>query len=609
MGDSPDPPKPPKDYVAEKDAFAKSEYEKRLAQANDYNNMVNNWNNQISSYGSSLSGLQTNIGGLKLTDDERFDPYLGDINSKLNQLYGTTFSASKPYFESTVMSPWGAVTVGIPTLNNADTQLKDNFISQFSSLRDQLNALKQQRYGEEQKINSFSSQLYGNLGGLSSRANNANISNLDLLNQLRTDYDTMHASLDSFQSPILGDYNNPMLGSINSMFGSTDSRLKQLMTDRTAELDRIKSYEQSVLDRAGGFSNTLKNMTIADESGMKSLRQQLDDYLREVNRFSTPINPGKDFDLSQETGELNAVRDQLNRMFSERDQEVAKVKAFEDQLNNAAMGIGSAARTSSMYNLGSLNDLQAQIDLARQKESGFSSILPANFSLANNQLSSAEQLISQLISQRGTALDQIKNRFNSKAGGWDNIADYDETGINSAMNSIYGFQNQLTPFQGADAEALRGDISGRMNDMQDKLSSLNEKRADLERQAQALLQTIKSKSFTDQNGITSSMSEAESLQSQVQLYKAMQAMDEIDGMMSKLNSEKSRLEKDSANVTAQTALEASNPLGGTSSITDLMNRISPEQYAQLMAMSKKVQNGEMTADEYNAFLKSLGMGV
>lgn len=609
MGDSPDPPPPPPEYTKEKAAFSASELAKRQQQATDYNALVDQWNTKVSGYGTGLSDYQTKIGGLKLTDDEMFDSYLSGINSNLNNLYGTTFSASKPYWESTVMSPYGAVSVGMPTLNNADTQLKDSFITGYGSLRDQLNQLKQQRSSEEQKVNSFAQQLYGNLGNLNSRASLATIANPDMLNQLRTDYDTYKSMLDSFQSPILGDYNNPIIGSINSMFGGVDSRLKSLNDQRAAEIGRIKQYEQGILDRTAGFSNALGNLTIADGAGIDGLRRQLEDYNREVGRFSTAILPGQDYDFSQELGELGSVRDRLGTLQSERETELAKVKAFEDQINNAALGLASNARTANIYNLGTINDLAANIELAKQKMQGFSSALPANFTTANSQLSAAEQIIAQLTQQRNNALGQIRSRFENATGQFGNIQGYDETSLNNALNTIYGFQNNLTPFMGNDADLLRQDVQTQLTGIQDRMNSLASQRSDLERQAQALLTKVNAASFTDANGVQQSMTEAEALKTQVDLYKALQAMDEISSVMSRLDSEKKRIESDAANVTARTALEANNPLGGTTDITEMMNRITPEQYAELMALSRKVQTGEATVDQYNAFLRNLGMGV
>jgi uncharacterized protein HemY len=104
--------------------------------------------------------------------------------------------------------------------------------------------------------------------------------------------------------------------------------------------------------------------------------------------------------------------------------------------------------------------------------------------------------------------------------------------------------------------------------------------------------------------------QANDLQTRARQYQAMQAYDELTQIMSKLNAEKSRLTTDQQNVAAQTLLDQQNALSGGTNLNDIMNRISPEQYASLMQLAQKAQQGDQNSlDQYNAFLRSLGVGV
>lgn len=608
MGDSPDPPPPPPDYTKEKAAFAVAEEAKRKQEADAYNALVGNFNSSIAGYGSGLADLKSSVGGLGIKDDELFTDYSNKINSLQNTLYGQQFNAPKPYWESTVYSAWGPVSVGMPSLMTPDTNLKDSFITQLGDVRSQLGSLQALRKAEEQKINNFDSQLYNSLGGLSSQANSAGFGDLGALNSLKAQYDAMKASRDSFTSDILGDYTSNVASGINPLMASLNDRLTSLFNDRNTELQRIKEYENSITAKAGGFSNSLSGLNIGNVDGMNALRDQINAYKREVGRFSTPI-VGKDFDLSQELGDVASVEDKLSQLFADRQTELGKVNSFQDQMNTAALGLASNARTADVYNLGRLNDLLTQVGLAKQKIGGFSSALPVDVQAASGQLDSAEQLINQLLTQRTNSIGQLQNRFDTQTAGYGNIAGYDETAMQNAMNQLYGFQNNLAPYQGADINPLKQNVTMQIQSIQDKMGQLTAKRAEFETQAQMLLQELQNKQFTGLDQISGGQTQADDLNTQVKLYKATQAMDEIQQIMDRLNSEKSRLEQDAANVASRTLVDSSNPLGSTTNINDLMNRITPEQYAELLAMAKKVQTGAATTDEYNSFLKTLGIGV
>lgn len=609
MGDSPDPPPPPPDYTREKNEFSQAEAAKRKAAADAYNAQVSAFNNQLSGYGGQIADWQGKANGLNLTNDELFTGYVGDLSNLQNQLYGLNFNTAKPVFESMVYSPWGAVSVDAPSLLDVNYGMRDNFINQLGSLSSKIGSLQQQRMSEEQKMSQYAGNLYSQLSGINSALSNAKIGDLAGLNNYKTQLDSLLAQKNAFTSPILGDYNPFSWGQIDPTYQQALDRYSGLMNQRQAELDRVTGYEQSIADKAGGFRNLFGGLDIANEAGINELQSAIDAYQRETGRFTTQLN-NSDYDFSQELGDVQSVEDMLADLRAKRLSEQSRVNSAQQNFQNQALQLASAARTSDIYNSGRLSDLQAQIAALTGQIGGFSSQLPTDFGLAKNQLSSAEQLIAQLMAQRGTTVDQLKTRMEAATSGLGNIAEYDEAGMNQALTRLMGLQNQLTPFMGSDVDPQKLQLQTAMSDINNMMMNLSGKRSGFETEAQTFLNQLNNGSYTSMDMLNPLFTQANDLQTRARQYQAMQAYDELTQIMSKLNAEKSRLTTDQQNVAAQTLLDQQNALAGSTSLNDIMNRISPEQYASLMTLAQKAQQGDQNSlDQYNAFLRSLGVGV
>jgi hypothetical protein len=606
---SPSPPPPPPDYTKEKDEFASAEAARRQQQADAYNAQVTAFNNALSGYGGQISDWSGKVGGLGLTNDELFSGYLGNLNTLQNQLYGLNFNFAKPVFESMVYSPWGSVSVDAPALLNLNTGLKDNYINQLGSLSQKINGLQQQRMSEEQKFAQQAGNIYSQLQGVNTALSNAKIGDLSGLNNYKTQIDALQAQKNAFTSPIMGDYNPFAWSQVDPTYQQALERFNSLMAQRQAEIDRVKAYEQSIVDRAGTFRNTYGGLNIGNEAGMNELQTALDSYQREVGRFTTQLNSSY-YDLSQEIGDVQSVEDLLGELRAKRVSELSRVNDAQEQYQNLALQLASAARTSDIYNSGRLSDLQAQIAALTGQIDDFSSELPTDFGLATNQLSTAQGLLEQLLAQRGTTLDQLRGRMEGATTGIGNIADYDEAAMNQALTRLMGLQNQFTPFMGADVDPQKLQLQNSVTDINNMLANLANRRSGFETEAQTFLNQLNNGSFTSLSMLDPLFTQANDLQTQARQYQAMQAYDELTKIMEKLNSEKSRLTSDEQNAAAQRLLDQQNALAGGTSLNDIMNQISPEQYAQLMSLAQRGQQGDQNAlDQYNAFLRSLGVGV
>jgi hypothetical protein len=609
MGDSPDPPPPPPDYTKQRAEFSAAEAASRKQKADAYNAQVSAFNNQLSGYGGQIADWQGKTGGLNLTNDELFTGYIGDLSNLQNQLYGLNFNSAKPVFDSMVYSPYGAVSVDAPALLDVNYGMRDNYINQLGSLSSKINSLQQQRMSEEQKMAQYSGNLFSQLSGVNSALSNAKIGDLSTLNNYKTQLDTLQANKNAFTSPILGDYDPFSWSQIDPTYQMALDRFNGLMAQRQAEIDRVNSFEQGIVDKAANLRSMYDGLNIGNETGINDLQSAIDAYQRDTSRFTTQLN-ASDYDLSQELGDVQSVEDLLGELRAKRLSEQSRVGNAQQNFQNQALQLASAARTSDIYNSGRLSDLQAQIAALTGQIGNFSSELPTDFGLAKNQLSSAEGLIAQLLSQRGTTVDQLRGRMDAATSGIGSIADYDEAAMNQALTRLMGLQNQLSPFMGSDVDPQKLQLQNSVSDINNMMMNLSGKRSGFETEAQTMLNQLTNGSYTSMDMLDPLFTQANDLQTRARQYQAMQAYDELTQIMSKLNAEKSRLTTDQQNVAAQTLLDQQNALSGGTNLNDIMNRISPEQYASLMQLAQKAQQGDQNSlDQYNAFLRSLGVGV
>lgn len=606
---APDPPDPPKEYTAEKSAFAASELAKRKAEARAYNQQVNSFNNRINGFSGRIGGIAGRVGGFDILDDEYFGGARTQLTNMLGQLNGMNFNVPRPEWESTVNSAWGAVNVGMPSLGSADISARDRYIGQLNDLMGTLDNLMSERRAEENRVRNWSSQLFGDATSLGSRIKAANFGDLDILNNLRDEYGDINAQRKSFRSEILGDFRDPLMSRLDRLLSQNNTGIQGLFNQRDREMNRVNRYEQSIVNQGRGFGNRLAGLDINNLPGMEALQRAIDDYQNSVGMFKTQLTPDS-YDFSQEMNQVQTVEDRLAQLFSKRDAEKQRVQQFTDQLNTAAMGIGSNARTADMYNLGTIDDLMAQIAMARDQMGGFSSKLRTDFGLATGQLDQAATLLEGLRNQRTSALDAITSKLDPLLGQIPGLADYDETGMDNLMNMLSGFGSQIGQFTGSDVSGLQQRLNTGQFDLQQRLNALSSKRAALEREAQVYLSALKKKKFGSLDDMTGDRDQATSMEDMMNQYNAQQGMDEIQAMMDYLDAEKARLEKDAQNVSLQQVADSLNPLGGTSSISDLQNQLTEEQYAALMNLSQRAAQGDTAAlDQYNAFLRSLGVGV
>ena len=601
----------PPDYTQEKASFATSEAEKRSNQANSWNANVDTYTNNMMGTLNAARSVNDQFKSFGLKDYSKLDSAERDLNYYLNSLSAMNYNEPKPQFDSVVQSPYGAVSVTVPTLKNVDFSQRDALLSDLRSTSSMLKGLRTQYGAEEEKIRQSGAQLTGALAGLQSGLSRATIADLNALNDYQTKLDQYRAQVGSFYSPIadVTNVDDQISQSANTYFSSIDSRLKDLFDQRRAEENRIRDYEASIFAEADRFDSAIGGLSIADEARINDIQRQIDNYQRTAGRFSSALN----FDLSQELGDVQSVEDRLSGLRAEREAELNRVNTARDSFTRLAQDLARSARTASIYDQGMLDDLAANAENIRSEITGFSSKLPADFAGALAQIAQAEQAAQSVAARRNTALDRIQSRYDQALAGVGDIAAYDEAALNDRLYRLNSLGSELSRFTGGRADEMSDTFLDGINQIDGRLRDLNTRRSQLEKQAQQLLATVRGATYRGVDETASGFSEAEKLKAEVDLYNAQQAIDEISGIMERLNSEKSRLETDARAVAdRQTAeqnevMRAIAGLGGDTSVVG--QNMTAAEYLALLQKRKEEEDAAKTAAAISSFATALGLAA
>ena len=546
-------PSPPPDYTQEKSQI-RADTEKRYQnQASNYNNKVSNYNSSVNKYSNQFSNLNSNIQNMSYVDmydnpntkknENQYTNFNNQLNSLNSNLGGLNFNASRPTFSSSVGSEYGSVGISnIPTLKNANTQKYDAMMyGGVSGLQSKLNSMRDERSAEEKRINTYRNNANNTLKGYSTQLGRMGIADISSMNQMERDLASMKSARDNFSSPILNQMYPNGFSNFDQQYGTLSKQLSELYGARTTEQDRIKTYEKGLIDQADTFNTTLGDYNITNEQGIKDLQGLIADQERDAGRFSSEL----DYDFSQELGELDDVSRNVDGLWKDRTDELGRISDAEYSYDLAAQGLDSYIDNAGIYNKSTLDGYGQDITDLRSDISGFTSLLDFDFGKANTELDDAYTSLEGVNQKRQDALNVLDSDITANSGSaLSDLQLYEEGAMKDMASNLSDTGYELSNFTGGRV----GDISTRLGTASDavsaKLEELGTYRSDLEKRAQSLQEQLNNKSFYEVGMVDGEQGGFDSMQAEVELYNAQQAMDEIAGMEDRLNSERGRLERD-----------------------------------------------------------------
>jgi chromosome segregation ATPase len=540
-------PPPPPDYTAEKAAFAADHAQQRQAIADRYNTSVSQYNDQVRSIGSQIGGLSNQLSGLGVADFtdgtySNFRSQLGDVGGNLSSL---SSPGNQPSFPSTVQSPYGAVSVSIPQYESpiAAAPLRD----QYQNLSSQLNSLRDERRREEQSVRNFRSSLLGDANAFGTTLNQLDISNQTGINQAERDLAGLRSRASSFSSPIVDQLYPEGFSRFDSLASDYSNQINDLRQQRSAEQQRISNFESGLYDTADQYRDQINDLTIADADQINSLNQSIQDQLRQANRFDSSLN----YDFSNELSEVQGLSSRINELQQQREAEQQRIAQTQSQLDNLARSARSAAGNTGIYSAAGIDAIEDQLSAIRGDVSGFDTPLEADFSGVQSTLSEADAALAQLRERRSDALGGIASQVAPATQGLSDVELYNESAFRDRQSQLSDVENELARFSGGQVSDINAQITEARSQIDSRLQELAEYRSGVEQQAQELLNRVQEASYYGTPDLGGDRESLESLQAEAELYNAQQALDEIDSVANRLNSERQRLEADAEAVAAR----------------------------------------------------------
>ena len=548
-------PAPPPDYTAQKGQIRRDTEQQYQQRADSYDTAVQNYNTALSGFGDTYNTLSDNISNLTYADlyddpttTENENPYsslqsqIDDLSSGLGSLQ---VGVDRPDFASSVGSEYGTVGItNIPDLMTANTSQYNTLVGDVAGLSNQLNDLSRQRENEVNRIEQYRTRGLGDLAGFSTQLGQLGIADVNQMNQLERDLAALDAGRQSFSSPILDQLYPDGMAQFDAQYAGINEGLSDLRGQRQAEMDRIAQYEQGLLSDADAYRNTLGGLTIADEQGITDLIDQIEDRNRQAGRFSSELG----FDFNQETGELNDLLADANRLQRDRTSELGRIDQAQRDYLNAARAVEDAAESGSIYSASGIDAIEDALRDARTDMSSFSSALPFDFSGATGSLTDADVALADLRGRRETALDDLLSQIEGVAGNVGGLEAYDEAGLRDLQSQLTSAGSELGRFSGGRVDDISGQLQAARGQIDTRLQELSDARGALETRAQDLLEQINNAQYFGVDDLGQNQGDFDALQAEIELYNAQQALDEITSAENRLNSERQRLERDAEAV-------------------------------------------------------------
>lgn len=611
-------PPPPPDYTQEKRDLRVATEQQYADQANTYNQAVKDYNDQLSTFSGNIANTSGTIGGMgigDLYDDPTTDINENQFSSLQNTLSGYNTSLSglatpdKPTFSSVIQSEYGPIGItNIPSLNNLNSNMYNTLTGQVGDLTASLNDLNKQRTAEENRIKSFRNALIGDASNYNTQLGQFGIADLSGMDALDRQLNALDTRRNAFSSSILDQLYPSGFSEYNTSRAGLSSGLADLRNRRQNELDRISGFESALLGDVDTYRDTLGGLTIADADAITNLQNTIADRQRQAGRFSSELG----FNFNDELGELSDVSRGVSNLSRDRQTELDRIQSEQERILGSARSAEQAAESGNIYSATGLDAIDDRIRDLRADISGFSSALPSDFGSADSPLTDAETALADLRSRRATELDAIQSGITGATSGLGDLNLYDEDAIRKARADILSQQGDLAAFTGGRVGDIGASATAGLTQVDNRLAELETARNDLETRAQALMEQINNASFYATDDLTSNQSSAEQLQAEVELYKANQAMDEINTLMNRLNSERGRLERDAENVAARERIGRDDILStiGESGVPEFQNYagtnpITLEQYLALLASEE--ENPATTGTMPSAFSRNLGV--
>jgi hypothetical protein len=509
-------------------------------QADAYNTAVDSYNASFNNAISGLTGLRNNIGGLTIADlyddpttsanENQYDNYLTSLNNMETALGNLSFSADRPTFSSVLTTDDGTATVDdIPTLGSAMTGNVPDYLDTIDNLRTSLKGLSRDRRKEENRISDFQSDLNFDLGQINRDVGRLDISQTDRLGGYEDQLADLERGYNAFSSDILG-----QVGGLSYDDSGIESAIQGLRDARSAEETRIENFGTNLGNFADTYADNLSGYNITNLDDLNNLQGLIDTQQDAASDFDSLL----DFDFSNQLNSLGQTERGVGNLLDDREAELDRISAAELEAQRRATGLSRFADSLGIADIDSMNDLGYDIDDYNTDIGNFESLLDFDFSGANSTATGAAEALAQLRTDRQTELDRI-DQFGTDLGGFAsqyatdlggyNIANIDEMDalqelIDQRQNEARRFSSELDfdfDTQLDDLRNVEGDLGDLYLERQLEQGRIEDAERDYLRTAQSLDRLADSTGIYSKAGIDALQEDLDNLNADITGFESL----------------------------------------------------------------------------------------
>lgn len=451
-----------------------------------------------------------------------------------------------------------------------DSELGFDFgdsLTEVQGLEDQLDTLIAERDTEQAKIDNYRTSIDDTAFDYGQSAAGLGIADIDKINTLNKQIAALKTQAGRFKNPLSFDFSD--VTGEGSALASVEGSLSGLLADRETEQSRIDEEGTRLGGLYSGYNtlfggdaeNDVAGLNISNIDQLNELRRNIDAAQLGASRFDSELSTDDAFRYPLE--DLSSLEGNVDQMLIDRRDELSRIDNAQTNFGNAADAAERSAASGNYYSKAALDAIQERITSGQRDISEFDSLLDYNFGAAGSDGTAVQDyldsqvLLDDLVSKRGSAIDDIEGGITGSIADLDSTELYNEDAMLDMLSDLTGRGNDLAYYSGGRVGDLTKNISTNKGLVNDRLDDLYGQRDQYEADALEMLTSLGDSDYGRTN-YDEYAGLIEPLRDNIDLYGATQASDELRGLDTELARRLGLVEADEAAVQSRQALESQN---------------------------------------------------
>lgn len=312
-----------------------------------------NWSPTITSFGQSVSAAMPSLSTANVSGVANIQRMLDAADAKLNSAYNAReneqnrINAFTNGFQTDLertRAMMDGLNIGdMAGLNAARNTIIDlqgkargysspldkdglsEYDSQLADLNSRMTGLFNQRAEEEARVSNYRTALTNDIDNYTKQLRGLTIADLDKINALNDAIDQRALEARRFSSPLGADF-----GSLLSDLSGADRGIDQLLQQRQAELDRIKSTQDRSRMNAEDYLAAANNLDVYSRTALDDLMRRATVGEREIQGFSSLLP----FDFAESQSAYDAAQARVEQLLAEREANLNAIRSAGSTLDD-----------------------------------------------------------------------------------------------------------------------------------------------------------------------------------------------------------------------------------------------------------------------------------